>query len=753
MLNRQLFNRWFYSFSVQLLIMHIKKNQILVLYWLILFGFVTETFAKKFGIPYLFLDPEYMGKVDGRAFMIMGFAIGGFIMAFNISSFILNSFRFPFLACLNKTFQKYTLNNFIIPLTFVVIYITRIFIFQYESQYKTPSEILFNIFCFLLGMTFIIYSTWKYFLITNKDIYKLFGVEDAESENFETFRPRKKKKGNGRKIKYSSRIWRVDTYLTLPVKTSLVRDTSHYKPYMLESVLKQNHINAAVIEIVIFITFIVLGLFRDYPLFKIPAGASVLLLFTMLIMLSGVFRFWLKSWANTAFVGLFILLNFFSQFEMFNARNRAYGIDYTKNKPAYNLFHMEEQVQPSQIEKDKAITHKALEKWKQKWNLKGIEKPKMVLMNVSGGGLRSALFTFRTMQAIDSMLNGELMNHTEFISGSSGGLIGAAYYRALYLDEQQSLLKSNNDLNNKYLDNVGKDLLNATTFSLTVSDLFLNMQSFKDGDYKYVKDRAFAFEKQLNENTGNVLDKRMRDYKIPEMESKVPILVITPSIVNDGRFVAIGAQPVSYLLQGYSSSQNDLKSVPDGIDFNNFFSEQNAGNLKFTTALRMNATFPYIMPAASLPSEPPIEVMDAGVRDNYGITNSLRFLYTFKEWIRDNTDGVVVVQIRDTYKKGEIENISRNTFSEKLSAPFQNVTGNFILLQDYTNDYNLFTAKTWMQCPFDFIQFEMPETEEKVSLSWHLTNREKNFIKNAATNTENKAALGKLKSVLPSSKK
>ncbi|MEO5570342.1 MAG: hypothetical protein ABIT08_07255 [Bacteroidia bacterium] len=723
--------------------MHVKKNQILVLYWLLLFGFVTETFANKFGIPYLFLDPEYMGKVGGRAFMIMGFATGFFIMAFNISSYILNGFRFPFLACLNKTFQKYTLNNFIIPATFILVYIIKVFIFQYEKQLKPPGEILVNISCFLIGVVFIIYSTWKYFLITNKDIYKLFGVDHAESESFEALQATKK--ATQRKKRYSSRNWRVETYISLPLKTKLVRDTSHYKIYMLLSVFKQNHINAAVIEIIVFVIFFLLGLFRDYAFFKIPAGASVILLFTMFIMISGVLRFWLKAWANTAFVGLFIVLNILSQFEIFNQRNRAYGIDYTKNYPVYDVTSIEKQIQPDRIRKDKAITLIALENWKSKWKKKGVEKPKMVLMCVSGGGLRSAVFTFRTMQVLDSVMNGQLMNHTEFITGSSGGLIGAAYYRALYLEQQKNLLQSYNDKNDPYLVNIGKDLLNATAFSFMVSDLFLNTQSFKDGNYKYVKDRAYAFEKQLNDNTGNVMNKRLKDYQGPEMKSQIPIMMITPTIVNDGRIMVISSQPASYMLQHDTS---ELKVVPDGIDFSNFFSEQDAENLKFTSALRLNATFPYIMPAASLPSSPPIQVMDAGIRDNYGIINTLRFLYSFKDWIKDNTSGVVIVQIRDNYKNNKIENVSKNTLLERLTSPFKNVTGNFILMQDYTNDNAMNAAKKQMQCPFDFVQFELPETDEKISLSWHLTEKEKNFIKIVTLNDENKKSLEKVKMLL-----
>ncbi|HRF15833.1 MAG TPA: patatin-like phospholipase family protein, partial [Bacteroidia bacterium] len=78
------------SFPVQLVIMHVKKSQLLLVYWLILFACVTQNFGNRFGIPYLFLDPEYMGKVSWLAFFIIGICLGVFIMAYNISSYMLN---------------------------------------------------------------------------------------------------------------------------------------------------------------------------------------------------------------------------------------------------------------------------------------------------------------------------------------------------------------------------------------------------------------------------------------------------------------------------------------------------------------------------------------------------------------------------------------------------------------------------------------------------------------------------------------
>lgn len=739
-MKKQILDRWLYAFAFQLVIMHLKKNQVLMAYWVLLFGFTGGWFANKFGIPYLFLDPEYMGIVGGRAFLIMGLATGAFIMAFNISGFILNSFRFPFLASLSKTFQKWILNNFIIPVAYLLFYIICVFRFQYYNQMKEPSEILMDIGCFLLGVFAIVYSTWKYFLITNKDIYKLFGVEDSEKETTVH-----RTTGKKRKSRANSGKWRVETYLTIPLKTNLVRDTSHYKPHMLQSVLKQNHINAAVVELLIFVTFIGLGVFRDYELFRIPAGASILLLFTMILMLSGVFRYWLRAWANTAIVGVFLMLNFLSQFEIFNPSNKAYGLDYSKPKPSYSVAEAEKFYSDSIFNNDKKQTLGILENWKANLAKEQNHKPKMILLCVSGGGTRSSLFTFSVMMCIDSATGGKLMPHTRLISGSSGGLIGAAYYRSLYLEKKDSLLSSDAI---RYRNDTGKDLLNAVAFGFVVSDLFLNLQSFTDSTGRYIKDRAFAFEQQLNENTGFLLDKNMQYFSKPEADAEIPQLIISPTIINDGRAFLISSTPVSYLLQAYTQGNNPFASIADGIEINHFFKDLKPGNLKMTSALRLNATFPYILPAATLPTDPAIEVMDAGIRDNYGIINAVRFLYSFKDWIEQNTSGVIIVQIRDNYKKTKVDFSASNTFWQKLSSPLKNATGNFILMQDYQNDQLLINASAWFNGPLDFVMFEMPQLEEKISLSLHLTNREKNFVLDCVMNPYNRQSLIQLEKLI-----
>ncbi len=733
---RQAASRFYYSFPIQLVVMHIKKNQIMMLYWVLLFGFITESIATRFGVPYLFLDPEYMGRVGLRAFFIMGFSIGAFIMAFNISSFILNSFRFPFLATLSRTFFKYAHNNFIIPLSFVLLYTYRIYEFQHINQLKETPAILLNIAMFWAGIILVIFLTLRYFMVTNKDIFKLFGVEHADDDQTSAIRP---STANAKR-----RTWRVDTYIVGLGRLKLVRDTRHYQKYMLEQVFQQNHVNAAVIEMVVFVTFIILGLFRDYTIFRIPAGASVLLLFTMLIMLSGVFRYWLRAWANTAIVGVFILLNFLSHFEVFNPRNQAYGLNYNKGHAAYTREALTNQINDSIYQHDVQHTIAILERWKARWAAQGVEKPKMILLNVSGGGLRSCVFTFRTLQMLDSTFYGQLMHHTSLICGSSGGMISASYYRELFLSYHDSLEYANQHQGKKYQLNIGKDLLNSTGFSAVVADLFLNMQRFKYGNYYYVKDRAYAWEEQLNENTGGVFNKPLSAYREPEERADIPMLIISPTIINDGRALQISPQPISYMLHDYTERDSGYKAIPNGVEFSRYFATEDAANLRFSSALRMNSAFPYIMPAVSLPSEPAMEVMDAGIRDNFGVMNSTQFLYTFRDWIAENTSGVIFLQIRDTHKNLPVEDNSIKTIVEKLTSPMRNVSGNFIIMQDYNLDRYLETTEGWFKGPVDFITFQMPESTERASLSWHLTEREKKFLDKAVLSPENTVQLNRL---------
>ncbi|REJ83517.1 MAG: patatin-like phospholipase family protein [Bacteroidetes bacterium] len=754
MWNRSAFTRFFYSFPIQLVIVLLKKNQVLLIYWIFLFGWITNSFSKTFGIPYLFLDPEYMGTVGFTAFFIMGFATGSFIMVYNISSYIVNGFRFPFIATLSRPFLKYTINNFIIPLVFILTYLYNIVYFQLNNEFGTAWTVFTQVMGFLAGTIVVIITTLTYFFRTNKDIVRMFGVQSSDSDPNAPFAKhlnpkRKVKPRKGRRFfsgrKKQANYWRVDTYLSSFSKVNLVRRTDHYTRDMVDSVFRQNHLNAAVIEIIVFVSFIVMGLFKDYGFFKIPAGASVILIFSMLIMLSSAFRFWLKAWATTAIIALFILINTLSKYGVFYSENKAYGLDYTQKPATYSIERFKSLDDPYLVKADYDSTILILNRWKEKF-INETGKPKMVFVNCSGGGLRASIWSFRIMQVADSISNNRFTRSTQLIAGASGGIIGAAYYRELFLQQRLGLIKSFNS--RKSLDNIGKDLLNPVAFSITVSDLFFNIQRFRDGNTLHVKDRAYAFEKQLNENTGMVLQKRLSAYREPEAAAIIPMMVFSPTIVNDGRRLMISPQPISYLSHHKVDSGFKFNSTIDEIEFRKLFRDQHADNIRFTSVLRMNATFPYILPAVSLPSSPTIQVMDAGIRDNTGLKTTLKFLHTFRHWIEENTSGVVFVDIRDSKKSRPVEEKPKMSILENIITPLGNIYGNLLTIQDYNQDEAYEYAKSWLNAPFDFIIFELPTKEQDISLSWHLTTREKQSVYNSIDLNENRKSMSRLMELL-----
>jgi hypothetical protein len=56
----------------------------------------------------------------------------------------------------------------------------------------------------------------------------------------------------------------------------------------------------------------------------------------------------------------------------------------------------------------------------------------------------------------------------------------------------------------------------------------------------------------------------------------------------------------------------------------------------------------------------------------------------------------------------------------------QSFYGNIFGVQDYNHDRELLTAASWLSVPIDVIDFELKNEEpDIISLSWHLTEREK----------------------------
>ena len=734
----------YYFFPIQLLVLHIKRNQFFLLLWAILFATIFEAFGKEYGIPYLLLDPEYLGKVDFFSFSIVGACFGGFMITWNISSYTLNSHQFQFLAAFKRPFAVYSLNNAIIPATFITTYFILAYKFQIKNDDVDFKHVMYELAGFLSGFIIITSLAAGYFQATNRNIFNALKLNVG---NINKIGKRVTLKQNKlfKEFKYKNSEFPVDYLLSSNLTIRNIRSVEHYEDDMIQSVFRQNHYNAFIIQMVFVVIVVALGFTIENEFFRIPSGASLLLLFGIFCSFSGFLNFWLGGWKGPVLVAIIVIVNLLVQKQILTHENKAYGLKYSGEKAEYSYSAFNAICNDSTIEKDKQNTIAILNAWKKQT---GEKKPKIVFLNFTGGGMSAAMFSSMILQKVDSSLNGKLIQNAFLMTGASGGMFGAAYFREIYLRKKMNQTFSY--YLPKYTNNVAKDLLNPIAFTILVNDMGMPFRKFKVYDETYIKDRGYIFERVFNENTDFYLDKSIKEYKQLEEVAVIPMLIFVPTIINDQRKLYISSQPVSYLMKPLNKKFATDSSVIDGVDFGALFKEQNAGDLKVTSAIRMNATYPYILPYVSLPSQPEIKVMDAGFRDNYGIETTVKFIHTFKDWIKANTSGVIVVQVRSNKREREIEKYERETIISRMLKPVTNIYANFLVSQEYDHNYLLTYANEWMDGKLEFINFEyVPEKkEEEASLSLHLTDKEKQDIRKNMDRLETKMAISKLKKAL-----
>jgi len=694
----------------------------------------------KYGVPYLFLYPEYLGNVGFWSHAILGFSVGGFIMAFNIYTYIIHAYRFPFLATLSKPFYKFCLNNSVIPVLFILTYLWCTIEFQNASEFESVGNIVLHVLGFLGGLFIFFFLSFFYFFRTNKDFSKFMTEkEGAEEADRKTIRPRKRWTNSDSPVKQ----WRVETYLKDLSSISLARGAEHYDEETMRKVFYQNHINASVFEILLVVAFFIISAFDDVALFVIPAGASVLLVFTLLLMLVSIFLSWIRGWTLTLLIVALLVVNqFSSEYAFLPGRNELYGLDYKTAQADYSRDNIHIDGIDKSVEKDRLQMMQILDKWKEA-NTDPIRpdlKPKMLLINASGGGLRSSLWTVHSLCRLDSLLGGQLMEKTALMSGASGGMLGLSFLRDRYLDKKRPLYSDSGFMKER----ISRDLLNPVLFSIASSDIFFRIDRIEYNGHLYDTDRAYKFEQQLIANLDGATDYPLGHYTKPEAEAEIPMMILSPTIINDGRRMLVSSQPIAHLCNYAPGMGVQQNQETENVEFTRLFAEQGAMNARYTSLLRASATFPYIFPQVTLPSSPTVNLMDAGIRDNFGFKTSYAFIYSMKEWIEENTSGIVIVQVRDQGKKIRDKEVEESLMT-RLTSPVGNVYGNFTKTHDFTHDQMTQLMSAWLSVPMEEVNLQLENDQSNVvSMSWHLTSLEKATIDRAIDRAENKEALSRL---------
>jgi hypothetical protein len=278
-----------------------------------------------------------------------------------------------------------------------------------------------------------------------------------------------------------------------------------------------------------------------------------------------------------------------------------------------------------------------LERWlaKRSAKLQAGQKPKLVVVAVSGGGIAAANWTALNLRLLETILPKEFPEHIRLITGSSGGMLGASYYVASLREGADGDVSARG----------GRDLiadLRADSLTPVVRRLVFADAVAAFFPWRQYHDSGRILEQAWIENTGgqrhSALAEPFRDLSAGEGEGRLPSLVLSPTLVED-------AEPllISNLDLGDLNQVEFFKLFPES-------SHPEARLLRISTAVRMNATFPFVSPAVSLPTEGPRRVVDAGFVDNYGILVASDWIYKNREWLAGKTSGVIMIQIH-TYPR------------------------------------------------------------------------------------------------------
>ncbi|HNG63953.1 MAG TPA: hypothetical protein PLK54_09370, partial [Ferruginibacter sp.] len=393
----------YHSFPVQLFILHFRKVQVLLLFWYLLGSTINSGFMKTYGADGLFFSPEYLGNVNIWSGAIVGMALGVFIMSWNITTFILHSKRCRFLATTTQPFLKYCLNNSILPILFIGFYFYKLYVFDRTKELMRTEEILILIGGIILGFIVLLLISFLYFFGAEKTIQRtITPIIEMDKHFSQGYSPHYPDHDFGLKV---------TTYLGKGFRFRHIRNIAHYDRNFLDLVFTRHHFSGIICIALAFVFLILVGFYMDSPFFQVPAAASIFVFFAAMMAVIGAFSYFLQSWSLPVFIVFVFLLDILYQQEIIDPRNKAYGLNYSNRseRPGYDKTSLQQLCAPGNLKADSANMIRILENWKRK---QGEDKPVMIFINVSGGGLRSGTFVMNSLQHLDSMTQGKLMQHT-----------------------------------------------------------------------------------------------------------------------------------------------------------------------------------------------------------------------------------------------------------------------------------------------------------------------------------------------------
>jgi hypothetical protein len=234
---------------------------------------------------------------------------------------------------------------------------------------------------------------------------------------------------------------------------------------------------------------------------------------------------------------------------------------------------------------------------------------------VSGGGIRAAAWTALVLETLEQRLP-DLRRHVRVVAGASGGMVGAGAWVARMVAPPHGAA----------FDGVRRDALSAVTRALLVPG----------------QDRGTALESAFAANYPP-LRLTFDDLAPFEAAGDVPSLVYTPMVVHDGRRLVVANLDTAAITRARTGPGEPSLT---GVSLFDLFPGA-APHVTLARAARMSASFPFVSPFAEVPTAPPVQLVDAGAYDNYGVAVGAGWIHENRGFLARCTSGVALLQIVD----------------------------------------------------------------------------------------------------------
>ena len=251
-------------------------------------------------------------------------------------------------------------------------------------------------------------------------------------------------------------------------------------------------------------------------------------------------------------------------------------------------------------------------------------RQRLIVICTSGGGIRAAAWTAALLGRLDEVPGAR--KAVRVITGASGGMVGAASWVARLHARggdpaETAPAGSWEDL----LDAVAMNSLTPLARRLVFRDLPL---AFAPVDNLHDRGRALedAWVANLRKRMAIDLDLPLGQLRNGERLGQLPSLVFSPMLVEDGRRLIISNRDLRavtdsearWLSSSDSAQPYTGRNSRGAYHLSDLLPDDWAG-IPLATAARLSASFPYISPAAVLPTLPRRRAVDAGYFDAYGL--------------------------------------------------------------------------------------------------------------------------------------